>query len=193
MLELGFLAKMVESYNLGTIILKKNTKKWNTKTFQKKLKGILGLYLQEKENQNEFKLSYYVNDPVFIEKIAKKVKERLKNTCVVYSVDIDREIGFIDILPKCTGKLGALEFIRKKLKVSSDDVVFCGDSGNDVSLLAYVYKSIIVKNASKNVIDFVLSKKSKNVYVAKGSKELNGNYSSGILEGLKFFGWVKFL
>ena len=92
-------------------------------------------------------------------------------------------------MPRCAGKLCALSFIRKKSKIKAEEVLYSGDSGNDISLLSYMYKGVIVKNAAKEVIEQVKAKNSK-VYVAKGKYGLNGNYSSGIIEGMVHFGWV---
>lgn len=173
--------------------LRKNTNRWNISSFKIKLKGVKGISLQEKENQNEFKLSYYVNRTGQGKKVIEKIREILSwykgSIQLVYSEDIDRDIGFVDILPKCAGKLCALSFVRRKCKIKFEDVLYSGDSGNDVSLLSYMYHGVIVKNAAKDVIQEVKTN-NQHVYVAEGKYGLNGNYSSGIIEGLVHFGWV---
>tara|TARA_Y100000310_G_C20659588_1_gene803947 strand:+ start:425 stop:1222 length:798 start_codon:yes stop_codon:yes gene_type:complete len=182
-----------EELQAWTDHLRKNTKRWNIKSFQAKLKGIRGMCLQEKENQNEFKLSYYVNNPECGEKLVKKIRKILNwykgSIQIVCSEDIDREVGFVDILPRCAGKLCALSFVRKKCKVKFQDVLYSGDSGNDISLLSYMYNGVIVKNAAKDVIKQVKAN-NRHVYVAKGKYGLNGNYSSGVIEGMVHFGWI---
>ncbi len=115
---------------------------------------------------------------------------------IVYSVDETDNIGLLDILPKYATKLTALEYLRQKLGYSKDEVVYCGDSGNDILPLTFGYKSILVRNAipeikktvrqlsiQKNVIDSLH-------IIKEGHGSLNGYYVSGILLGLLKFGIV---
>ena len=105
-------------------------------------------------------------------------------------------LGLLDILPNSVSKVSALEFLVKTLQVDNSKVVYTGDSGNDILPLSGHWKSIIVKNAPEKVKAEVLVHKTKadsleNLYIAKGMNGLNGNYSSGIIEGLKHFGFIE--
>jgi len=165
---------------------------WNYEKISKKLLKVKGLKIQEKSAQNEFKLSYYVIDEKTILNVKKYVSE--KNANIVYSWDPLKGIGLLDILPKNVNKHEALKYLISKNKF--EDVVYSGDSGNDIDVIKSGVKSILVKNSDMQlksfVKEFLKNKKTNNIYIAKGNfkiknKKLNGNYSSGIIEGLKHF------
>jgi len=115
---------------------------------------------------------------------------------VLRSVDpIANNVGLIDILPKIATKATAIEFLREQEHLSKKDVVYCGDSGNDIQPLTNGYRSILVNDAPEDVKETVSNIVAKNgnsdtLYIAHKTKNLNGNYASGILEGLIHFGIV---
>ena len=62
--------------------------------------------------------------------------------------------------------------------------------------IASGYKAILVKNAPEDVKDEIMKEMKKKgldnkLYIAKGGGKLNGNYSSGIIEGLVHFGIIE--
>ena len=167
------------------------TPKWNVKKFKKTLSTINELKIQEKATQNEFKLSYYIYELKNASKTVKKVTKAISKTCkaatIVYSVDETSKTGLLDILPKKATKVGALEYLRKKLRLGKKKVVYCGDSGNDILPLTFGYSAILVRNAIpevKKAIKKITKNRKVNIYIARGYKKLNGYYTSGIIEGL---------
>ena len=73
------------------------------------------------------------------------------------------------------------------------DVVFCGDSGNDVFPLTAGFSGVLVRNADDQLVAKVKQVSDANpelrVYFAKGSfKGLNGYYTSGVIEGAYHYG-----
>lgn len=167
---------------------------WDKKEMKKSLKGIDGLKLQEKSKQDKFKLSYYV-DLEKEEEVLKKVKKQLKGfrrIRTIYSVDYPEPRGLLDIMTKKGNKKGALDYVLDKMNASSKEVIYCGDSGNDLSLLTSKYNSVVVANSPENVKEEAKKKKpnKSKLYISKKQKELNGNYVSGILQGLIYFGMV---
>jgi len=173
--------------------IRKSIRNWNLEKFKEKLSLIKELKLQEKRAQNEFKLSYYLQSNSNSKFIIENVKKIIKNICddvvIIYSLDETKNQGLLDIIPQTGTKLSALEYLRKRLKLTKNKVVYCGDSGNDVLPLTFGYKSILVKNAIpeiKSVVREVLNKKKalKKLHISKGFKGLNGYYVSGIIEGL---------
>ncbi len=176
-----------------------NVPDWDIQTMKDMLRANRELRLQEETKQNKYKLSYYLDDISKEKEILKFVKDELNIfkdfVDVVYSVDQLKKKGLIDILPKIATKATALEFLRKRLDVSKESVIFCGDSGNDILALTNGYISILVKNALENIkVEVSRINKEKNfggkLYIANGTGRLNGNYSSGILEGLIAFGII---
>ncbi|NCS99273.1 HAD-IIB family hydrolase [Candidatus Parcubacteria bacterium] len=157
-------------------------------------------YLQEESVQNENKISYYLRDEKksdnIIQAISEYINQKQIRAEVVYSFDPHKNLGLVDVLPKDATKLGSLEFLIEKLGESPENVVYCGDSGNDLLPLTSGIKSVLVKNARADVKEKamqIVEQKgvSDKLYIAKGGDRLNGNYSSGVIEGLEYFGFLK--
>jgi len=168
---------------------------WSIEEFKKRLMDVQDLRLQEPEHQNRFKLSYYLDEKGANQKI-EKVRETIKEECpgaeLTYSVDETNDLGLLDIMPENANKVAALEYLREKFHASMDEVVYCGDSGNDLSALTHGYKSVLVRNAipevKEKVIEICEEKGIRDrLYICSGTGGLNGYYVSGILEGLLHF------
>ena len=188
-----------EEDNEWNKIITSVTRNWNIDNFKEELSVIKDLRIQEDYNQNRFKLSYYVDNlgksDIIVKEITKIIRTICKDATIVYSVDETHNIGLLDIIPKYATKLEALEFLRKKVGFKKGDVVYCGDSGNDILPLTFGYKAILVKNAIEDVKSAVKEISIQkdiidNLYIAKGYKKLNGYYVSGIIEGLIRLGVV---
>jgi sucrose-6F-phosphate phosphohydrolase len=164
------------------------------------------LTLQEQEKQNRFKLSYYTDEGIAGQRLADEMKQHLSgeglNCRVIWSVDEQRRQGLVDVLPHRASKLHAIRYLMDRKAYLKSRVVFCGDSGNDLNVLTSDIRSVLVKNASKEVRQNALESVAKNgrsetLYVAQGNfLGMNGNYTSGVLEGLAHFEpdvrpWIK--
>ena len=73
------------------------------------------------------------------------------------------------------------------------DVVFCGDSVNDVLPLTAGFSGVLVRNADEQLVSRVMqaaeSDADLRIYHAKGGfKNLSGYYTSGVLEGAYHYG-----
>jgi hypothetical protein len=152
--------------------------------------------LQEKEKQGLSKLSYYIPLKYDHKKLLKKIKLRLEEVKIksnlIWSVDEEKKIGLLDILPKSANKYQAINYLMNKEKFILENTVFAGDSGNDLDVLVSPIKSILVANAHdevKNIIQTMqLEEQVNNLYIAQGKYlNLNGNYSAGILEGIAYY------
>jgi sucrose-6F-phosphate phosphohydrolase len=161
------------------------------------LTEIAHLILQEPEQQNLFKLSYYL--PLDAEKDALQqyIKLRLEEhniaASLIYSVDEAKAIGLLDILPAHATKFHAVKFLMNQLGFDYSNTVFAGDSGNDMPLLISPVSSVLVANAHEDIIEQSQrqAKEQGNtncLYLAKGGfLGMNGNYSAGILEGIAHY------
>jgi hypothetical protein len=167
---------------------------WDGQKIKELLFEISGLDLQNESEQNEFKISYYVKNFDQTEIITDEVKTKLGNKKIEFNSvllrDHETKIVYLDILPIGVNKYEALKFLSNLLKF--EDLIFAGDSGNDFDVLISDIKSILVNNASVEVKDTILKSNLINCYLASGKNGLNGNYSSGIIEGLVHYGWVKY-
>lgn len=150
------------------------------------------LKLQETTKQNTFKLSYYtpvdVNKTELIDKIQTILQPKHINAAVIFSIDQIAQTGLVDIIPANATKQQAVDYVRSSLGLMVDQVVYAGDSGNDLEPLTCGYKAILVHNALPSVKEEV-----KKLAEKKGVQDkmyyTEGNYVSGILEGLRKFGY----
>lgn len=157
--------------------------------YWKQLKGIIGnqqwdnietpvpLTLQERSKQNRYKHSYYFPAEREDELIGSIDKELLKKwSVVVSSVDT---LGLLDILPKGVDKLYAINWLTVYLELDRTNIVFAGDSGNDLTVFNSPINVIVVNNCSERVKKMLKSDKS--IYIS------NKTYTTGVLDGLSHF------
>jgi sucrose-6F-phosphate phosphohydrolase len=175
--------------------VKQSSPRWNADAVRNAVAGVDGLSEQEREHCSPFKQSYYVehdkNDVIL-----KAVDERVKgkyDEVIVYSFDSQSGKGLLDFLPQSATKQTALEYIADEFGANRADVVFCGDSGNDVFPLTAGFSGVLVRNADEQLVARVKQASAANpelkVYFAKGSfKNLNGYYTSGVIEGAYHYG-----
>jgi len=163
------------------------------------------LRLQEDAKQNTFKLSYYAPADIDTEALRAEVGGRLAalGVCasLIWSVDDITGEGLFDILPERATKLHAIEFLARLLGVSSQEMLFAGDSGNDLPALASEVPSVLVNNARPEIKRLAVEQaraagQERYLYLARGGVfGMNGNYAAGILEGVAHFhpeyaGWL---
>lgn len=159
------------------------------------LSGIKELQLQEFSKQNTHKLSFYL--PLYFEKdhIINQVQSYLQrsgvNASVMWSIDELTQIRLLDVLPEHATKLHAIEFLKSQLQYMDSEVVFVGDSGNDMPVLASSIQSVVVNNASTEIKMMAQQLVAENghphsLYIAidPGPLGMNGNYSAGVLQGV---------
>ncbi|MES9859675.1 MAG: HAD-IIB family hydrolase [Candidatus Thiodiazotropha sp. LLP2] len=168
--------------------------RWDNPAIRTALKQVTGLREQEDEHQNEFKQSYYV-DHQNHESILADVEGLISgkfDEVLIYSFDSNNGNGLLDVLPASATKQTSLEYVAKHYK-AGNDVVFCGDSGNDVFPLTAGFRGVMVRNADQQLVKQVAQAKLNNdaiqIYHSQGNfKGLNGYYVSGVLEGAYHYG-----
>jgi len=175
--------------------VKRASPKWDADAVCNAVAGVDGLTEQESEHCGPFKQSYYV-DHDRNEAVLKAVNERVKgkfDEVIVYSFDSQSGKGLLDFLPQSATKQTALEFIADEFGANKPDVVFCGDSGNDVFPLTAGFSGVLVRNADEQLVASVKQAADADpelrLYFAKGGfKGLNGFYTSGVIEGAYHYG-----
>jgi len=175
--------------------VRQSSPRWDAEAIRTMVAGVDGLTEQEREHCGPFKQSYYVEHDRN-EDILKVVDERVKgkyDEVIVYSYDSQSGDGLLDFLPRSATKQTALEYIADELGANKTDVVFCGDSGNDVFPLTAGFSGVLVRNADDQLVANVMQASEANpelrVYFAKGGfKDLNGYYTSGVIEGAYHYG-----
>lgn len=173
---------------------------WNQKPrrfLEQLLADIQELELQEESNQSSFKLSYYTTAKKDVSLLVDTIRHRLEGAgikaAIIHSIDEEKDIGLIDILPQNATKVHAIRFLMKKTGIDESRTVFAGDSGNDLPALTSGLNAVLVKNASQDVRDQALQCLAEKgwtnrLYTAEGNLPgMNGNYCAGVLEGLAYF------
>jgi len=167
------------------------------KDIKDRLNTLTFLLLQEPEHQHRHKLSYYTDPEIDQNSLEEEILKHLLpsgiQSNVIFSQDEKKGVALVDILPQNASKRHAIEFLRQREKFNTDQVMFAGDSGNDLDALTGGVQAVLVKNASdtvrKQAISRMTSQSSPDrLFLAKGDfLGMNGNYSAGILEGLAHF------
>lgn len=161
------------------------------------LRDVPHLRLQERSKQNRLKLSFYLPMYAEIDELAAAIRARLEPLRVkarlVWSVDDIADIGLLDVLPAGASKLHAIEALMRERGFDYEHTVFCGDSGNDLEVLASRVPAVLVGNSRPDVQDLALELAEEAgtlawLYIAEGGfLGMNGNYAGGMLEGIAHY------
>ncbi|WP_066375340.1 sucrose-phosphate phosphatase [Anabaena sp. CA = ATCC 33047] len=142
------------------------------------------LELQPDSEQRPFKVSFFLKQEVaasVIPQIELMLEKYKLNVKLIYSSGVD-----LDIVPRSSDKGQAMQFLRQKWKFAAERTVVCGDSGNDIALFAVGNeRGIIVGNARQELLEW------HNQYPANHRYLAQNFCAGGILEGLKYFGFIK--
>lgn len=161
------------------------------------LQDLSALRLQECAKQNRYKLSYYV--PLHIDRdvLSATIRRRLEAAGIraglIWSVDEPMGIGLLDVLPARASKYHAIEALMRLHGFDYGNTVFCGDSGNDLEVLASPIPAVLVANSQPDVQDLARRQADaqgygEQLYIAQGGfMGMNGNYSAGMLEGIAHY------
>lgn len=159
--------------------------------------NIPGLRLQEPEKQNQFKVSYYVPIDMDTPAVTQEMQTRLRSQGVraslIWSVDAEKKVGLLDVLPEHATKLHASRFVMGLHHFPESRTVFVGDSGNDLPAVTSGLQAVLVRNTAADVQEqarkIVMDKGlEQRLYIARGGfLGMNGNYAAGILEGLAHY------
>ena len=169
--------------------------RWDAERVRSAVRDIDGLTEQARDHCGPFKQSYYV-DHQRKEAVLAAVEERVKgrfDEVIIYSFDSQTGDGLLDFLPHSATKQTALEYVAEEYGAKKEDVVFCGDSGNDVFPLTAGFSGVLVRNADEQLVASVKKAAEADprlrVYYAKGGfKGLSGYYTSGVIEGAYHYG-----
>ena len=161
------------------------------------LSDLPALRPQEAGKQNTCKLSYYPPVDIDTAALSRTIDQRLRALGVkprlVWSVDEVAATGLLDVLPARASKLHAIEALMRELEFDPVQSVFCGDSGNDLEVLASAIPAVLVANAATEVradADRLAREAGQEdrLYLARGDFHgMNGNYAGGMLEGIEYY------
>ena len=169
--------------------------RWDADAVRRVVADVDAMTEQEPEHCGPFKQSYYV-DHARQEDVLAAVRERVEgrfDEVIVYSYDSQADKGLLDFLPASATKQTALEYVAAEHGAPKGEVVFCGDSGNDVFPLTAGFSGVLVRNADDQLVARVKAAAAEDptlkAYFAQGGfKGLNGYYASGVIEGAYHYG-----
>jgi len=176
------------------------SKDWQGKThaqLQQTLGGFSELALQEQSKQNQFKLSYYLplntDQGNILEQIELQLNQLGVAASLIFSIDEPEQVALLDILPRNATKLHAINYLQQHLGYGLQEIIFAGDSGNDLPVMGSSIRSILVANAEPDIKRKAMQLAEKNnciesLYLAQqDNSPLGGNYTAGVLQGIEFF------
>ncbi len=153
------------------------SKKWNREAIREVLRRFDFLEYQEGETQRRFKLSYYMEPSK--DRLA-MIHETLIKNKLSYNLIYSHQ-QYLDILPCRASKGKALRYLSYKWEIPLENILVCGDSGNDEEMLKGEPLGVIVGNYSSELEEL---KGLKNMYFA--DQECAG----GIIEGIRHYNFL---
>lgn len=150
---------------------------WEREKIARLLTDIRELARQDEEWQTEFKASYFLkeNQPNVLLEINQRMQQAQLKAHMIYSAG-----QFLDFLPPLAGKSKAVRYVVDSFGLRTENVIVCGDSGNDLDMFNAGFKGIIVGNAHAELKNF----DGDNAYHAVAQ------YAAGIIEGLRHFNFI---
>jgi sucrose-phosphate synthase len=147
--------------------------RWNDDKVKEALAGREDLKLQPIENQNPYKVSYFIREDSTV--TSHKIKTLLRKHNVSANVILSHQ-SLLDIVPVRCSKGLAVRFFANKWKIPFDRILVAGDSGNDISLLRGEFLGVVVGNYSSEVE--VLRHEPRIFFSSK-------KYAHGVIDGIE--------
>jgi sucrose-6F-phosphate phosphohydrolase len=136
------------------------------------------LRLQTDDSQTPLKVSYRVEDLTLKEEV--EIRRALEAAGLEITF-IYSHGSYLDILPSGAGKGLATRFLAEEWRLTDEEVLVFGDSGNDIELLAAGFRSTMVANGLPELRAVIGSE----VYLSPES------YADGILDGLRYWSQIR--
>ncbi|MDX9801930.1 MAG: HAD-IIB family hydrolase [Spirochaetia bacterium] len=152
--------------------------KWNPDLIREVLSDIPFLKLQSVNDESLFKVSYYLEpgrDHINI--IHEHLNRKKCRYTIVYSAE-----KYLDVIPYRASKGKALRYLSYKWSIPLENILTCGDSGNDEDMLRGDTCAVVVGNYSAELETL---RESRKIYFAEKP------YSEGIIEGMKHYKFLE--
>ncbi len=152
---------------------------WDLALVEKIVAETSGIERQPPEFLHPYKSSWYWQraDNAMVDALGQRLAAAGLKVSVIYS-----SLRYLDVLPALANKGNALDWLCRKLDLPLENVLVCGDSGNDsqMFLLPGVH-GVVVENAQPELFEAVVQLP---VYVSRRIM------ADGVIEGLKEFGII---
>jgi sucrose-phosphate synthase len=158
--------------------------RWYPDRIREALDKLPFLFLQkEGHTQQEFKISYDLDESIAPEEALPQIHEALAQARAAHSLIFSHGV-FVDILPYRASKGKAVRYLSGKWNVALERVATAGDSGNDADMLTGQTAGIVVGNHDEELQN-LKNARSGRVYFAQA------HCAGGIIEGLQHYGLIK--
>ncbi|MDY6967821.1 MAG: HAD-IIB family hydrolase [Spirochaetota bacterium] len=154
------------------------SQKWDRIKIVDSIKKLDFLEYQEEDTQRKFKISYFMKPGK--DRLAIIHDLLLKNRCyysLIYSHD-----RLLDIVPYRASKGKAVRYLSYKWEIPLENMLVCGDSGNDEYMLRGDTLGVVVGNYSRELENL---KGLRNVFFA------SQQYAGGIIEGINYYRFIE--
>lgn len=151
---------------------------WNRQNVAKEAARIPELVPQPQSGQGPFKVSFHLKA-----EHAEHTLPHLKHCFELAGQHVKMIYSgnkYMDILPQSGDKGKAVCHLLDHFGIKLEELLTCGDSGNDLCMLCLGGAAVAVGNALPELLEDIPA----SVYRAKSS------FAGGILEGLIHFGWL---
>ncbi len=141
---------------------------------RKALRSFPGLVDQPQECQSPGKVSYFLHNAgaTQLDALRDTLKFKGIHSDIVYSSGRD-----LDVMPQGVNKGSAAIHLAKRWEISHNNIVVCGDSGNDLPMFQLGVHGVIVANAQAELAD----------YHRPGLFRATKPCADGVLEGLNYW------
>lgn len=151
---------------------------WSPQAVDAAAAELAALVPQPAEALGPFKRSFWLAPGeacATLEALAWGLQRRRVRARLIYSSDRD-----LDVIPVRGGKGPATRYVAARLRVPCAHVIACGDSGNDVDLVAVGESAAIVANARPELLR----------YAPAHAYRATAPYAGGVHEALRHYGVV---
>lgn len=152
--------------------------RWEPERARAALRGIPGLRMQPKEEQRQYKISYYL-DPErapSLRELTRHLRQLDVHVNVIYSHQ-----AFLDLLPVRASKGAAVRYFADKWGIPFNHILAAGDSGNDEEMLSGTTLGVVVGNHSAELERL---RGHDRIYFA------GGHHAWGIIEGIDHYDFL---
>ena len=156
------------------------------------MEQVEGCRLQQKDHQGYFKASFECDADqlaTLTQRFRQWIQENDLPYNIISSLDPFAHVGLIDLLPRGISKNYALQWLIRQGEIESSNIIYAGDSGNDLEVFRSTLKCIAVGNmeadTKKKVEDLIYEDScAERIYLAQQAATI------GVLEGLQHFEMV---
>ncbi len=152
--------------------------KWQRDKICNRLKDVDFLSYQQATSQRKYKISYNMGPRM--DRLT-LLHDQLLNGKYRYNI-VYSQGKYLDILPYRASKGKAIRYLSYKWEIPLENIIVCGDSGNDEEMLRGEPMGIVVGNYKKELEKL---KGLRNIYFAKQK------YAGGIIEGIDRYQFIE--